>query len=129
VKEGLDYFILTALLLREPDEAMGVEGIRRPGDPIKGELDPVSLTGFGYAFLDRTPGLCAAELRVKIDAPVHAFLRHRRIQLERSPRNVRLLRVSDSLECLFQSALPDEAPGTDDIGIDLDLHRVFLHIL
>jgi hypothetical protein len=105
---------------------MGIEGIRRPLDPIEGKDNPICLTGFGYALFDRPPGLCAAELRVKIDVPVHAFLRHRRVQLERSPRNVRLLRVPGSLERLFQSALPDEAPGTDDIGVNLDLHRVFL---
>jgi hypothetical protein len=129
LKEGLGYFILTALLLGEPDEAMGVEGIRRPLDPIEGKDNPIRLTGFGYAFLDRPPGLCAAELCVEIDAPVHAFLRHRRIQLERSPCNMCLLRVPGRLDRLFQSTLPDEAPGTDDIGVNLDLHPVFLHIL
>ena len=46
VKEGLDYFILTTLLLREPNEAMGVEGIRRPLDPIEGKDNPDRLTGF-----------------------------------------------------------------------------------
>ena len=101
VKEGLDYFILTTLLLRELNEAMGVEGIRRPLDPIEGKNNPDRLTSLGHAFLNRPPGLCAAELRVKIDAPVHAFFWHRRIQLERTPRNVRLFRVSGSLDRLF----------------------------
>ena len=77
------------------------EGIRRPLDPIEGKNNPDRLTSLSHAFLNRPPGLCAAELRVKIDATVHAFLRHRRIQLKRTPRNVRLSRVAGSLERLF----------------------------
>jgi hypothetical protein len=100
-KEGLGYFILAALLSCEPDEAMGVEGIRRPLDPIEGKDQPIRLTSFGHSLLHRQPGLCPAELRFEIDAPVHALLRHRRIQLERAPFNVRLLRVPCSFERPF----------------------------
>jgi hypothetical protein len=101
VKERLGYFILTALLPCEPDEAMGVEGIRRPGDPIERELDPVSLAGFGHLLFNPVQSLRTAEFRLEVRAPIHAALRHRRIQLERAPPHLNPLSSPDLFERLF----------------------------
>jgi hypothetical protein len=101
VKERLGYFILTALLPCEPDEAMGVEGIRCPGDPIERELDPVSLAGFGHLLFNPVQSLRTAEFRLEVRAPIHAALRHRRIQLERAPPHLNPLSSPDLFERLF----------------------------
>jgi hypothetical protein len=101
VKERLGYFILTALLPCEPDEAMGVEGIRCPGDPIERELDPVSLAGFGHLIFNPVQSLSTAEFRLEVRAPIHAAFRHRRIQLERTPPHLNPLSSPDPFERLF----------------------------
>src|SRR5437868_14940134 len=79
VKQCFGKIVLLLVLLSEPHQSMGIEGIRGPRNSIEGKHDPVCLTGLGEALFDLPPSLSAAELRLKICAAIHTGLRHRRI--------------------------------------------------
>lgn len=129
MKEGLDDVILTTLLLGEPDEAMGIEGIRGLGNQVEGKLDPIRLAGLSHPIFHRLQRRGPAKFRLKVGAPIHPALRHRWIQLEGSPPDPNRLSEPDLFQRLFQPALADEAPRTNHVGIhiDVDSHVLLIH--
>lgn len=100
-KERLNHLILTTLLSRKPNKPMGIEGIRRPDDPIESKLNPLCFASLGHPTFHCLQSLGSAEFRFEIGASIQAFLRHRRIQFKGSPQNLSQLGGSDLLERLF----------------------------
>src|SRR4029078_9617366 len=129
MKQPFGKIVWFLVLLGEPHQSMGLEGIRGPRNSIEGKHDPVCHTGLGEALFDLPSALSAAELRLKICAAIDTGLRHRRIQMKRPPGHLYVVRIPGGLDPFFPSTLPDEAPGADHIGVDLHVHPGFLHVL
>ena len=67
-EQRLDDRILHALLLGEPDQAMGVEGVRRPPHQVMPELDPIRRADCGDPGVELLRVLQRAELAAAIVA-------------------------------------------------------------
>ena len=69
--------ILNAFLVGQPDEPVGVERVRRPLDPVEGEVDAFCLPGRGHLCVEFQRPLPASELLGAIFPAADPFLRHR----------------------------------------------------
>jgi hypothetical protein len=120
-EQGFDQAIGLALLAREADEAMRGNGVRRPTDAVEGEFDALGGAGVAHRVVDPGGADRTAELRDEIRFPADAGGRHVGIELKGAPADrdaeIRALRQGAR-----QAALADEAPGTDQIGDDVDMH-------
>src|SRR3546814_4802754 len=71
-------------------QAVGVGGVLRARNVIEGEVDAVLGAGPADAVVDRGGVVGAAELHGQVGLPLHAALRHRRVELEHPPTDGRL---------------------------------------
>ena len=127
VEQGLDDRVLArltllGLLAGVADQAVRIDGVGRVFHALEGKIDALGLAGRADLVVDRLGVAGAAELELEILAPVHAAGRHVRVELEGAPvdRQVRLRPLGKGA---LQPALADEAPGTDRVGEDVDVHR------
>jgi hypothetical protein len=72
----LHHGVLHALLLGQPDQAMGVEGVGRPPDPVEGEGDSFRGPDRLHLGIEARRPLPASELGGAILLPVHTFIGH-----------------------------------------------------
>src|SRR5512144_2817003 len=106
---------------------MGRQRIGCPRALLKRERDPFFRTSRQHMLFQSPKGLETSELCLEVRGPIHPFLRYRRIQLERSPDYLRPSRILQLTQGPFQPSLSDVAPGTDDVGIDLDHESLIAH--
>ncbi len=106
----------------EPDEPVGVEGVGRALHLVEGEGNAGRLAGVDDRLVDALRVGAAAEFGGEIIGARHAAGGHVGVELEGPPGDVggkaRALRQRG-----FEPALADEAPGANDVGDDVDVHR------
>ena len=98
---------------------MSVERVRHALDSIEAEANPFLGAGFHNVRLELLRMRGAAEFPRAICRPVHAFLGSVRVELERFPMDPHVFSPKQR-QCFLEPPLPDEAPGADDIGNNLD---------
>jgi hypothetical protein len=73
---------LNAFLVGKPDEPVGVDGVRRPLDPVEGEMDTFCLPDRDQLGVKLQRSLPSAKLSDAIFLAADTILRHSRIELE-----------------------------------------------
>jgi hypothetical protein len=121
LEQGLDDFSGTAFEHCEPHQPVGPQGIRRAPDAIEGEIDPFGAPGSRDRLMGFLGAARAAKSHRKIKLARDAVGRHVRIELKSAPRQ-RRRQLGSKRQRALEPALPDEAPGTDHIRDDVDLH-------
>ncbi len=117
--------VVAALLVAEVDEPVRVDGVE-----VQGLGEPVDQSVLGSDRLDAVLHLLRALGRLAVLAGQHrAGALGRlggcaRVELEGAPVHLHLVGVLEGVDGLLHAALADVAPGTDDVGPDLDLHVV-----
>jgi hypothetical protein len=101
--------------LGKPDQAMGVEGVRRSLDPVEGEGDSFRCPDRLHLGVEAHRPLPASELGSAIFLPVHASFGHVRVQLEWMPLDLHILLPSADGDGLLQPSLPDVAPRANHV--------------
>ena len=102
---------------------MRVERVRLARDASEGERDADRRTRGGPALVDLRRPRGAAELPFQIRAPIDAFRRQVGVELERMPPDHRAhggIARRDAFQRGFEPPLADVAPGTYDVGNDVD---------
>ena len=74
--------ILTTLLVGKPDKPMGIHGVRRPFNPVEGEMDAFCFSDRNHLGVKLQRPLPTAKLFDAIFLAADTFLRHSRIELE-----------------------------------------------
>jgi hypothetical protein len=90
-EQRLHHGVLGPLLPREPDQAMGIEGVQRAVHPVECEHQALLGTGRGHLGIESLRPLPVAELGGAVCPPVHAAPGHLRVQLERVPTHAELV--------------------------------------
>jgi hypothetical protein len=107
------------LRLGQPQQAVGIEGVR-PLRLVEVELEVVLGGRAGHLLDDLERALRAAELlRVGVEHRP-GLTGGRGVELERPPHHLDLVAPGEAGQRLLEPALPDVAPGADDVGVDLD---------
>src|SRR5579859_593048 len=92
---------------------MRIQGVGAALDPVELEIDAGALAHLVQARMDAF-GRTGTELGLQVLAPVYAFRRQVRIQLEGMPMHFGVGDLGGS-QRLFQPALAHEAPGANDV--------------
>src|SRR6266850_7620056 len=104
---------------------MRIERVRLPFDPVKGVDEPFLRSRCGNALRHAFVALHRSKLGRQIILAAHPFTRYPRIEKIGSPTNLnwnaRLQRHS-----LVQTTLADKAPGTDNVGNDIDRDGMYV---
>ena len=115
--------VLPAHRMREVDQAVCIEGVARP------RAIEVEVKAFGRGVGGHTRLSClgsGATHAVLGSQPLHRITlcggRSTRIKLETAPGHVHLALVIERSQGALETPLADVAPGTDDVGPDLNLH-------
>ena len=112
---------LDAMLVGEGDEAMGVERVGPLGD-LEVELQPVVGGRVAHPLDDPHRLLRPAELAgVGVDDG-RRLGRGAGVELIRLEHHRHVVAALEPLQGGLEAALADVAPGTDDVGVDLDQH-------
>ena len=110
-------------LLRPCDQAMGIACVRLPRDALEIERDADAVPHGLHPRIDLRSTLSAAELGFEVVGAGNSLRRQVGIELERMPahRDFETRLASAKLgKGLRELALADVAPGTDDVGDDID---------
>jgi hypothetical protein len=115
--------VLLAVRMRVVDQAVGVERVAGPG-PVEVEVQPL---GRGVGRDPRLRGLRGGAAHAVFGGEaLHRITLRRgwraRIELEAAPGDRDLLAMIEGGQGVLETALADVAPGTDDVGPDLDIH-------
>tara|TARA_B100000029_G_scaffold504502_1_gene583482 strand:- start:431 stop:1069 length:639 start_codon:yes stop_codon:yes gene_type:complete len=122
LEQALDDNILKAGGTGPPDQAMGINGIRRPANRGKIEWNALDLAHTADIAVDRVGLLFATELLIHIVAAIHTLCGHFRIELKGPPANL-CLNIRSFPQGALEAALAYETPGTDRVGDDVDVHE------
>lgn len=106
--------ILHAFLIGQPDEPVGVQGVRGPLDPIERELDAFFFPDCNHPSIEFLRPLPVSKLLRAIFSAADALLRHCRVELKGQPAH--LHRAVMSCDGLFEPSFADVAPGANHIG-------------
>ena len=94
---------------------MGIHGVRRPFNPVEGEMDAFGFPDRNHLGVKLQRPLPTAKLSDAIFLAADPFLRHRRIELEWEPTHSNLLALKGS-DGPFEPPLADVAPRADHVG-------------
>jgi hypothetical protein len=97
------------------DEEMSPPGVRRPRHAVERECDALLQPARRHIAVEGGR-LVGTELAGPVFGPRHAVRRHLRVQFERQPADLRF--QLEFLECAFQPALAEEAPGANHVRED-----------
>ncbi len=123
--------ILKTACRGEVEQAVRVECVA-PAKEVEAEVEAVAGCGLGHRalHLQRLLAAGAVLLGEMGRGVLWALARRARIELEAAPGDLHVIAVLEALQRGLEAALADVAPGTGDIGPDLDvqveLPRVFL---
>ena len=103
---------------------MGVEGVAGPGQ-IEAQVEASVRTGIGHAVDHGLRFVDAHAVFASQPVGVGALSGSRRtgIELERPPSHLDRVAMVEPRERVLEVALADVAPGTDDVGPDVDPHE------
>ena len=87
VKQPVDHRALGAAGSRPPDQAMGVERVRRPRDPVEGEGQVDLGAELNKMVVNRLQLAVVSELPRHVRLAVESALRNRRVELVGAPAN------------------------------------------
>jgi hypothetical protein len=93
---------------------------------LERERDARRFAGSAHTLVDLRCALGAAEFHLQIGAPIHPLGWKRRIELEGMPAHGNAafcMQGRDQAERSLETAHADVAPGTHDIGDDVDRQR------
>ena len=119
LEQGLLHRVLHARLAGPVDHAMRIERVDRAGDALEVEIDPLRPARLGQPLVHRVDRSLSAELLGEIGAAVEAARRNAGIELEGMPAHDDIV-VGAFAQRGLEPALADVAPGTDDVGDDVD---------
>ena len=91
-------------------------GVRRPLDPVEGEVDAFCLADRDHLGVEFQRPLPASELLGAVFPAADPFLRHRRVELKGKPAHSDLVLAIKSGDGLLQPPLADVAPRADHVG-------------
>ena len=98
---------------------MGGYGVRRPGDFLEGEIQPLAFAGVPDIGIDLVGAFWTTELSFDIVLAQHTVAWHVRVQLKGAPLDRYRLSLP-RLDGAFQPSLADKAPGADYVREQID---------
>src|SRR5690242_8219710 len=108
-------------LARPEDQPMAVERVRLACDPVDRVEEPLRGRRRSDAAGNSVVALDGPEFCLQVFFPADAAARNPRVEKIGAPAHLHRNLGPDG-ERLFQPALADEAPGTDDVGDNVDRH-------
>ena len=124
-EQTFDNAVLLALLAGQPDQAMGVDGVRGALHLVMVEHEPLRPSRRGDLRVERLGALPRPELGRAIGAPVEAGLGYIGVEFEGAPSDERCHVWRERRDHAVQSPLGNPAPGADGVGDHLDGERRF----
>ena len=121
VEQHIGDFVLPTVTLAKAQQTMRVQRVGLHRDLVEGKWNTYAFPHHAHALISIA---ACAELALDVLGAGNAFLRQIRIQLKRQPAHGRLdigLLFAEQLERTFEFALPDETPGSNNVGDDVDL--------
>ena len=120
-EQRLADIVLTSLNSSECQQRMGGSAVGHPANQVESELDAERCTSRAQLLVHFLQSSGITKLAHEVLVSIHPIGRELRIQFECAPAYFDV-QMRTLLARQLEAALANEAPWTDGVGIDLDLH-------